>query len=177
MKICAALFLSTLLGTACSERGQDTTLPPPPPLPPLAPETAIDQSHARAQALALGIGACDDLSKIKILPIKDQLGYDAQFDRMVVNFDGYKPCLIGKIVDRSPIQDPSMGPKRHPYLVGNLAYDVITSSGRLEYDTCVPSEISADWETVGAQALTQWASRDNNLEILQACVARHLGGT
>jgi hypothetical protein len=177
MKICAALFLSTLLGTACSERGQDTTLPPPPPPPPPAPETAIDQSHARAQALALGVGACDDLSKIKVLPIKDQLGYDAQFDRMVVNFDGYKACLIGKIVDRSPIQDPSMGPKRHPYLVGNLAYDVITSSGRLEYDTCVPSEISADWETFGAQALTQWASRDNNLEVLQACVARHLGGT
>lgn len=172
MKTFAALVLSTLLGTACSERGQSTAPPPPPP-----PETEIDQSQARAQALALGVGACNDLSKIKVLPMKDQLGYDPQFDRMVVNFDGYKACLIGKIVDRSPIEDPSMGPKRHPYLVGNLAYDVITSSGRLEYEVCIPSEISADWETFGAQALTQWASHNNNLEVLQACVARHLGGT
>ena len=165
-----------LLAASCADRAQSTAaaqIPPPPP----PPRPTITQDEARAQALALGVGSCDDLLQIKVLPFKDELGEDNQFDRMVVNFDGYKACLIGKITDRTEIQDRSVGPKRHPYTVGGLAYDVITGSGRLDYSTCMPSEISEDWERQGAQALTAWLEQKGNPEILQACVQEQLGGT
>ena len=176
MKAFAMVAMPILLAASCADPAQSAapahTPPPPPP-----PRPTITQDEARAQALALGVGSCDDLLQIKVLPFKDEIGEDTQFDRMVVNFDGYKACLIGKITDRTEIQDRSVGPKRHPYTVGGLAYDVITSSGRLDYLTCMPPEISASWEHRGAQALTDWLTEDGNPEILQACVQEQLGGT
>ena len=171
------MFVGAIVLTAgCTDR-QANKAPHllPPPAPPPGPE--ITQDQARARALALGVGPCDDLRLIKVLPFKDELGEDAQFDRMVVNFEGYKPCLISKITDQTQIQDPSVGPKRHPYTVGALAYDVITSSGRLSYSTCIPSEISASWEQQGAQALAAWLVHSGNSRILQACVQEQLSGT
>lgn len=132
------------------------------------------QEQTRARALSLGVGSCDDLVRIRTLPFKDELGHDAQFDRMVVNFDGYRECLTAKILDRTPIEDPAMGPKRRGYTVGNLAYDVIASSGRLEYETCLPAEIADAWRTFGAQALVDWTAQPGHPAILQACVATHL---
>ena len=176
MKAFALVAVSILLAASCTERAQNSAqaqIPPPPP----PPGPAISQDQARAQALARGVGSCDDLSQIKSLPFKDDLGEDAQFDRMVVNFDGYKTCLINKITDRTEIQDPSSGPARHPYTVGALAYDVITSSGRLDYSICMPSEIAESWKRQGAQALATWLQQDGNPEMLQACVQEKLGGT
>ncbi len=177
MKAIATLAMPILLAAACSERAQTNAsakASPPPPPPPVA---KISQDQAKARALALGVGSCNDLSKIKVLPFKDELGEDTQFDRMVVNFSGYKSCLIGMITDRTEIQDPSIGPKRHPYTVGNLAYDVITSSGQIDYTTCMPAQLSGSWEQQGAQAFAVWLAQDGNPEILQACVQKHLGGT
>jgi hypothetical protein len=96
---------------------------------------------------------------------------------MVVNFDGYRDCLIGKITDRTLIEDPAMGPKRRGYTVGNLAYDVIASSGRLDYETCLPTGIADAWRTFGAQALVDWTAQPGHPDILQACVETHLRGT
>ena len=175
MKAFATLAMAILLlVAACTDRAQSNVAAQTPPPPPAADTT---QDQARARALALGVGACNDISNIKVLPFKDELGEDAQFDRMVVNFGGYKSCLIAKITDRTEIQDPSIGPKRHPYTVGNLAYDVITSSGRIDYTTCMPAQLSASWKQQGAQALTTWLAKDGNPEVLQACVQEHLGGT
>ena len=177
MKYVAALAIPILLASSCSDRAERSTpahLPPPPPPP---PGLLITEEQAKARALALGVGACEELTNIEHLPFKDELGEDAQFDRMVVNFDGYKECLIGKVTDRTEIEDRSIGPKRVQYTIGNLAYDVITGSGRLDYMTCMPTEISASWEHQGAQALTDWLRQEGNPEILQDCVRRNLGGT
>jgi hypothetical protein len=177
MKIPAALAMLVVLAAACSDRGQSVAAeerrPPPPPPPPSMP----NQEQARAGALALGVGSCDDLVRIRTLPFKDELGHDAQFDRMVVNFDGYRECLTAKIVDRTPIEDPAMGPKRRGYTVGNLAYDVIASSGRLDYETCLPTGIADAWRTFGAQALVDWTAQPGHPDILKACVETHLRGT
>ena len=176
MKTLAIVAIAALLAAGCWDSTQNAATAPASSPPPL-PDAQATQDQAKANALALGVGPCDDLLKIKHLPFKDELGEDAQFDQMVVNFDGYRACLVGKITDRTEIEDRSVGPKRHPYTVGALAYDVITGSGRLDYMTCMPSEISASWQEQGAQALTDWLAQDGNPEILQACVKEHLGGT
>lgn len=175
MKIPAGLAMLVVLAAACSDRGQSVAAeerrpPPPPPPPPSMPS----QEQARAHALALGVGSCDDLVRIRTLPFRDELGHDAQFDRMVVNFEGYRDCLTAKILDRTPIEDPATGPRRHGYTVGNLAYDVIASSGRLEYETCLPAEIADAWRMFGAQALVDWTAQPGHPQILQACVETHL---
>ena len=171
MKLFALLTITLLMAGGCSDQNQNASpkKPPPPPPPPAG--------LSEAQARALGVGSCDDLTKIKVLPFYDEIGQDVQFDRMVVNFDGYSECLIGKIADQTEIEDRSQGPKRRGYTVGNLAYDVIGSSGKLDYMTCLPSEISESWDRIGAQALTDWLNQDGNPELLQACVRKNLGGT
>lgn len=174
MKTITSLLLSTALMTAC---GKDTPAPPHPPAPPLPPsadDRAVSQEAAKRRAQELGVGPCDDITKIRTLPFRDELGQDAQFDRMVVNFDGYRTCLVGKITDGTPVPDPSSGPKRHSYAVGNLAYDVIASAGVLAYETCLPAEISDRWKAVGAQALVEWTAIAGNREKLQACVIEQL---
>ena len=177
MKSFASLLIGVLVCAGCSDQVPNTSaaqriLPPPPPS-----EPRMTEAQAKANALALGVGACDDLTKIKVLAFGRELGQDAQLDRMVVNFDGYKECLISKLTDRTEIPDPAMRPKRFPYTVGNLAYDVIGRSGRFDYMTCVPAEISESWQYRGSQALTEWLVHDGNPEALQVCVQRHLGGT
>ena len=174
MKTITSLVLSAAIMTAC---GKDTPVPPPPPAPPLPPsavDRALSQETAKRRAQELGVGPCDDITKIRTLPFRDELGQDAQFDRMVVNFDGYRTCLVGKITDGTPVPDPSSGPKRHSYAVGNLAYDVIASVGVLEYEICLPAEISDRWKAVGAQALVEWTAIAGNREKLQACVIEQL---
>lgn len=174
MRIIAGLVLSATLMSAC---GQEQHAPPPPPAPPLPPsafDMAVSQEAAKQRAQALGVGPCDDITKIRTLPFRHELGEDAQFDRMVVNFEGYRACLIGKITDDTPVPDPAMGPERHPYAVGNLAYDVITSVRVLDYETCLPAEISDRWKAIGAQALVEWTAIAGNREKLQACVAEKL---
>ena len=177
MKAFAILAITILMAGGCSDQaeGRPPSKPVPPPPPP--PTPAMTEPQARAKALALGVGSCDELTEIKALPFYDELGHDDQFDRMVVNFDGYKKCLIGKITDRTEIPDPSGAPSRYRYTVGNLAYDVISSSGHFDYKTCIPTQISSRWEQIGAQALTDWLAIDGNPEVLQACVQKHLGGT
>lgn len=174
MRTIARLVLSAALMAAC-DKGKNALPPPPaPPLPPGAVESTVSPEAARQRARALGVGPCDDITKIRTLPFRDELGQDAQFDRMVVNFDGYRACLVGKITDGTPVPDPAFGPNRHPYAVGNLAYDVIASAGVLDYETCLPAEISDRWKTVGAQALVEWTAITGNREKLQACVVEQL---
>ena len=174
MRIIASLVISATLMAAC---GKEQHAPPPPPAPPLPPgviDSPISPEAARQRAQALGVGPCDDITKIRTLPFRDELGQDVQFDRMVVNFEGYRVCLVGKITDDTPVPDPAMGPNRHPYAVGNLAYDVIASAGVLDYETCLPAEIQERWKAVGAQALVEWTAIAGNREKLQACVVEKL---
>ena len=171
MRVIAGLVLSSALVAACAKEDRPPPLPPPPPN---VAGSADGQEAARQRALALGVGQCEDIAKIKTLPFRDELGQDEQFDRMVVNFEGYRSCLVGKITDDTAILDPSTGPKRHPYAVGNLAYDVITRSGLLDYQVCLPAEISDRWKLVGAQALVEWTDISGNREKLQKCVVNRL---
>jgi hypothetical protein len=151
--------------------------PPPPPPPPRVMDDPDSQQAARQRALALGPGSCEDLVRIATLPWKNVLGLDVQFDRMVVHFDVHRECLVAKLIDDTPIADPGTGPTRHPYAVGDLAYDVITRAGALDYADCVPDEIAERWDAVGSLALVEWTAAAGNRERLQACVSRQLSAS
>ncbi len=183
MKRLGCLTAIALLFASCADQspqlppGMKATATPQPqsrPAPPPPPPTPPAESGARAAALAAGPGTCADLKQIKVLPFKGDLGWDREYDRFIVHFPAYKDCLVTTILDSTPINDPGEGPKRYPYAVGDLAYDILTSAGAIDYRKCIPTEISGAYELRGVHAFIEWVHAGDNRQRLHLCVVKQL---
>lgn len=156
-----------------------TPTPTPAPAPPRAqpaPSPATDDGPARAAALAKGPGTCEeDVAALRVLPQKGQLGRDPHFDRMAVHPRAYTACLVALVRDRTPLQDPGEEPKRTPYDLGNLAYDLLQRLGHVEAGECIPPSVMQKVDTAGAQVVTEWLDDKNHRRQAHRCLAKRLG--
>ena len=142
--------------------------PPPPP--------GANAERARAAALAAGPGTCDeDVPTIRTLPMKGDLGFDAHFDRLKVHPQAYKACLVAMVRDRTAIGDPGQGPKRSPYVLGDLAYDLLASLGHIKYGDCMPADVMKKTEVSGSVVVYEWLDATNHRRQVHRCLGKRLG--
>ena len=166
MKDTYPLLLLSLAIVSCGSDRDTSTPPPPPPLP--------SSDVAYRAALAAGPGTCRDLETIRVLPFKGELGYDKSYDRIAVHIDSYRECLIKAILDTTPIKDPGEGPKRAPYAVGDLAFNVLTATGQIRFSTCIPQQVQRQVDEVGVMAFQEWLHSNANRASLHRCVVEQL---
>ena len=179
-----ALAITTLLlvtlAAGCDKEGSAPTTaaaPPPgasvpPPAPP--PPSSPNEAAARAAALAKGPGTCEeDLVALRWLPIKKTLGYDPHYDRMLLHPQAYRTCLVAMVRDRTPITDPSMGPKSGTYDLGNLAYDMLSELGHIEYGECLPAEVLRPHGS--KYDVHEWLADKNHRRQVHRCLGKKLG--
>ena len=172
-----AVFL--LLLTSCGHEGAgqsakkalSTPLPPPPAQVPPGDEEIQRIILAAKEA---GFGECNDVIKIKTVPLKGEFGGDPTYDRIMGNFPGYNPCLIQIILDETPIEDRRSSPARYPFFVGDLAYDLIIDSGKLDYQTCMTDEVRKSYQQIGYFAFHAWLHEEGNRIKLQNCVVKNI---
>jgi hypothetical protein len=144
---------------------------PPPPAP-----AGPDAERARAAALAAGPGSCEaQVPAIRVLPAKAELGHDGNFDRVAVHPQAYKACLVAMVRDRTPMQDPGPEPKRDPYAVGDLAYDLLARLGHIKYGECIPDHVLQRLQTAGPNAVTLWLADTNPRRQVHRCLGKRLG--
>ena len=176
----AFALMLLIAGTGCSRDEAAATAPANAPAtaassssPPPAP-AGTDPGKARAAALAAGPGTCDeDVPAIRLLPMKGDLGYDAHYDRMAVHPQAYKACLVAMVRDRTAIKDPGQGPTRNPYVLGDLAYDLLSTLGHIKYGDCIPREV---WNgPTGSQAVYPWLDAINHRRQVHRCLGKQLG--
>jgi hypothetical protein len=177
--------VALMLLVACAGCGRDdaatpaatTAVPSATPTPPPAPPaTGADADRARAAALAAGPGTCDeDVPAIRVLPMKGELGVDAHYDRLAVHPQAYKACLVAMVRDRTAIADPGQGPARTPYVLGDLAYDLLARLGHIKYGDCIPAEVMKKTQASGSVVVYQWLDAINHRRQVHRCLGKRLG--
>lgn len=179
MKIDVKRLIALLLLTSCgsgqmTQEANPIVHPPPPPPPPPSPSSNVEIQQAVRAAMQVGFGECEDVLKIRKIPLKGELGVDPAYDRVMVNFSSYQPCLIRMILDTTPTEDRSEAPSRHPFFVGDLAYDLIINSGKLNYQECMPDKIKASYQQIGYFAFHEWLHEEGNRKNLYKCVSNKM---
>jgi hypothetical protein len=143
--------------------------PPPPAMP--SRESAVEAARSA------GAGSCkEDVPNIKVLPLKGVLGLDARYDRIVVHGPAYADCLLEMVKDARPIADPGQGPGRHPYALGDLAYDLLSHTGSIAYGDCIPPAVLRSADSVGSMAVYRWLDTSSNRRKAYECLAAARNG-
>lgn len=175
MKRLAALLLSALLGlTGCQPQAESASnakvesprvVPPPPPPPPV-----ISPEDARRDALAMGIGDCSDLERIKHYPFRAEEAWDPYFNRIFYQVPAYRACLVASLADFSEIAPLHLGPGILVRTRAALAFIVLVDAGVAEWDTCKPEAIRAKEQITGAVVFFDWLEDTANQPGWSTCM-------
>ena len=78
------------------------------------------------------------------------------------------PCLIKKLADSTPMEDPRGVPGPTDTRVGDVAYFLIVDIGKLDFIELLPVEVQKEYETEGYFAYHCFVSKRKNRLQLQA---------
>lgn len=155
--------------SSANEDARSFVSPPPPP-----PPVSRSKEEIIREVKSIRFGGCDDIKKIKTIPLHGDLGVDHYYDKIILDFNQYRPCLVKMILDETPAHDPREAPPRDPFFVGDLAYDLIIYSGKLNYETCMPNSVKRSYKNIGYFAFHSWVHKGDNRAVLHECVVRNM---
>lgn len=110
---------------------------------------------------------CNQVSEIKILPMKQIRRRDATFDAFMEAGVRVIPCLIEKVTDETPMPDPCEAPKYDDTRVGDVAYFLICDITQVDFVMLMPPEVEAKYRDQGVYAYFEFVENPKNRKRLQ----------
>ncbi len=115
---------------------------------------------------------CSLLGAVKAVPFRaDGPSADLAYNALRANRGAIAGCLVERITDTTPMNDPGAGPKVGGFVVGDLAFFLLTDFGYIDFEQSVPAEVR-DSATGSKQAYITWVNDSGNRTALQrSCLA------
>lgn len=110
---------------------------------------------------------CEQVRQIKVLPFKGDQGRDKTYDSLVAAGDAVVPCLIDKVTDATPMQDPRETLKFAETKVGDVAYFVLIDITHIDFAAPFPTKIKEDYKSEGVYAYFRFVEKPSNRKKLQ----------
>ena len=110
---------------------------------------------------------CDRVPQIKILPFKGEQGKDATYDSLMVAGDAVIPCLIDRVTDVTPMQDPRESLKFEDTRVGDIAYFVLTDITGMDFTAPLPTRVKREYKDEGVYAYFRFVEKLENRQKIQ----------
>lgn len=117
---------------------------------------------------------CENLEKIHDLPIKSDVpSSDPHYNEIVSMGKKAELCLIERIADETPMEDPRSAP-RGPgqFVVGDLAFFLLDEIGSISLDEALPGDVAPSNAMMGIHAYFEWVNQPGNRQALQATCRR-----
>ncbi len=123
---------------------------------------------------------CGEIARIKILPFRRHdftVEGLKHLDPVYAEFrqagDSIIPCLIAKITDTTPMDDPSQAPHYGRVAVGDVAFWLSLDITGIPIEEALPQSIKQDYSERGRYAYLGWVRRESaNRKTLQDNVKR-----
>ncbi|MDQ3132954.1 MAG: hypothetical protein M3Q99_19665 [Acidobacteriota bacterium] len=159
MQNCKAVILVIIfaIGTACSPTAQSSVADRSPVQSPVAVVTPLINPNA----------LCSRVSEIKHLSSRVEPDDPAHIAILEAG-EAVLPCLIEKVADSTPMEDPRGIPGPTDTRVGDVAYFLIVDIGKLDFIELLPAEVQKEYETEGVYAYHWFVSKRKNRLELQA---------
>ncbi len=148
--------------------------PAPPPLPG-SDVQPVPEAQALQAARRMGPGSCDDLRKIRGLPMKTQFGFDPYYDRIMAHADAYAPCLLRATADTTATDVVVSNPGVSIETIGDLAFVLLVRGGKVAWGDCTPVAIREKEKSEGAAAFYAWLKQPGAREQWHDCLVRAHG--
>lgn len=110
---------------------------------------------------------CENLTKLKILPHKDEAVDDPVFNALLNAGDKATPCLISKLADTTEMADPRQAPKVQGVRVGDVAYFILVRLNKLDFVELLPLEVKEKYVRDGVYGYFELIDEGNNRKELQ----------
>jgi hypothetical protein len=120
-------------------------------------------SGCRAQARP----HCDEVSAIRVIPMKGERVDDAAYNRLLVQGCAVVPCLIDRIVDTSPMRDPRKAPPYEGVTVGDVALFILDDLTGRQFDDALPEDIKRQLPERGVYAYFEHVRMTKNRRSIQ----------
>ncbi len=111
---------------------------------------------------------CEDLAKIRVLPFKGEQVNDESYNRLVKAKDAAIPCLIAKLTDTTPTQDPRQAPATDIVTIGDVALFVLEDLTGVPLEQMLPDHVREQFKQSGIYAYFEFVKDPGNRRLLQA---------
>jgi hypothetical protein len=113
---------------------------------------------------------CDRLHTIKRLPYRDPNDTDPIYEALIAKGRDAVPCLIEKIADETPMEDPREAPPWQQYKVGDTAVFIlidIADADKKLIPEMLPTPYKKEWKTNGVYAYFNYVIDPGSRQELQ----------
>jgi len=111
---------------------------------------------------------CDTLANIRVLPFKGEHVNDEAYNQLVNAKDAAIPCLIAKLTDTTPTQDPRQAPVTETIAIGDVALFVLEDITRVPLEQMLPGPVKEEFKRSGIYAYFQFVKDPGNRRVFQA---------
>jgi hypothetical protein len=111
---------------------------------------------------------CSRVSEIRSMPFKDERVEDAAYNALLDAGQEVVPCLIEKVTDTTPMQDPRGIPGPTDTRVGDVAFFVLLDVAKLDFDSMMPPEVKKRLKEEGVYAYHGFVGEEENRKWLQS---------
>ncbi|MEH6420096.1 hypothetical protein [Pseudomonas sp. CGJS7] len=132
--------------------------------------TACSAQSVDRQTQARSVDICKRLVSIKSVPFNESWPTDdSDYLALKERKSEAAVCLLDRIVDNTPMQDPRSEPtKANGFVVGDLALFLLSDFKIVPFESVLPGEVKAQLPTRGVLAYFAWVQQPGNRQRLQA---------
>jgi len=154
----AIIFVFVLVtASACNSSAQPLVADKLPSQTPVANNSSVLDANA----------LCSRVSEIKQMPFKGEKVDDAAYNSIIEAGEAVLPCLIEKVADTTPMQDPRGIPGPTDTRVGDVAYFLIVEIANLDFTELLPAKVQQEFKTEGVYSYHWFVSKRKNRLQLQ----------
>ena len=102
------------------------------------------------------------------MPFKDERVDDAAYNALINAGEEVLPCLIEKVADTTPMQDPRGIPGPTDTRVGDVAFFVLIDIAKLDFDSMMPPEVKSRLKEEGVYAYHKFLNEEGNRKRFQS---------
>lgn len=110
---------------------------------------------------------CQRVYQIRSIPMKGK-GHDKVYLDLLEAGDSVIPCLISKISDTSPMEDPRMAPRYSGMVVGDVAVFVLVRKTQIGFSEFLPQDVKDEYRTRGVYAYFDYVADPSHRSELQS---------